>query len=86
MDASRPAAVARRRNTQQRTARENIDDLLDAGSFIEYGRLVVAARRTRHAMEKLIEQTPADGMVVGLGRVNGVRFEAAAAFVLSELI
>jgi acetyl/propionyl-CoA carboxylase alpha subunit/acetyl-CoA carboxylase carboxyltransferase component len=79
LDASRPAAVARRRRTQQRTARENVDDLLDAGSFVEYGSLVVAARRKRHSLEKLIEQTPADGMVMGLGRVNGARFGDEAA-------
>jgi acetyl/propionyl-CoA carboxylase alpha subunit/acetyl-CoA carboxylase carboxyltransferase component len=79
LDASRPAAVARRRDTAQRTARENVDDLLDAGSFIEYGSLVVAARRKRHSLEKLIQQTPADGMVMGLGRVNGARFGDGAA-------
>ncbi len=79
LDASRPAAVARRRKTEQRTARENIDDLLDEGSFIEYGSLVVAARRKRHSLQKLIEQTPADGMVMGLGRVNGARFGDDAA-------
>jgi len=74
LDAGRPDAVARRRKTAQRTARENIDDLLDPGSFIEYGGLVVAARRKRHSMEELIGQTPADGIVMGLGRVNGARF------------
>jgi acetyl/propionyl-CoA carboxylase alpha subunit/acetyl-CoA carboxylase carboxyltransferase component len=79
LDASRPAAVARRRKTGQRTARENVDDLLDAGSFIEYGSLVVAARRKRQSLEKLIEQTPADGMVMGLGRVNGAHFGDEAA-------
>jgi acetyl/propionyl-CoA carboxylase alpha subunit/acetyl-CoA carboxylase carboxyltransferase component len=79
LDASRPSAVARRRKTAQRTARENVDDLLDPGSFIEYGSLVVAARRKRHSLEKLIEQTPADGMVMGIGRVNGARFGDDAA-------
>ncbi len=79
LDASRKDAVARRRKSQQRTARENIDDLLDEGSFIEYGGLAVAARRKRHSLEKLIEQTPADGMVMGLGRVNGARFGDDAA-------
>ena len=63
----------------QRTARENVDDLLDPDSFIEYGSLVVAARRKRHSLEKLIEQTPADGMVMGLGRINGARFGDEAA-------
>jgi acetyl/propionyl-CoA carboxylase alpha subunit/acetyl-CoA carboxylase carboxyltransferase component len=79
LDAGRPASVARRRKTAQRTARENVEDLLDPGSFIEYGSLVVAARRKRHSMEELIEQTPADGMVMGLGRVNGARFGDDAA-------
>jgi acetyl-CoA carboxylase carboxyltransferase component len=50
-----------------------------SGIFIEYGSLVVAARRKRHSLEKLIEQTPADGMVMGLGRVNGARFGDDAA-------
>jgi len=73
-DAARPEAVARRRKTGQRTTRENIDDLLDPGSFLEYGALVVAARRKRHTLEELIDQTPADGMVMGLGQVNGALF------------
>jgi acetyl/propionyl-CoA carboxylase alpha subunit/acetyl-CoA carboxylase carboxyltransferase component len=79
LDEGRPAAVERRRKTGQRTARENVDDLLDPGSFTEYGSLVVAARRKRHSLEKLIEQTPADGMVMGLGRINGARFGDEAA-------
>jgi acetyl/propionyl-CoA carboxylase alpha subunit/acetyl-CoA carboxylase carboxyltransferase component len=73
-DAARPDAVARRRKTGQRTARENIADLCDPGSFVEYGALVVAARRQRNTLEELIERTPADGMVMGLGRVNGDLF------------
>ena len=71
LDAARPDAVARRRKTGQRTTRENIDDLLDPGSFVEYGALTVAARRRRHSLEELIDTTPADGLVMGLGRVNG---------------
>ncbi len=71
LDAARPDAVARRRKTGQRTTRENVDDLVDPGSFVEYGSLVVAARRRRNTLEELIDQTPADGLVMGLGRVNG---------------
>jgi acetyl/propionyl-CoA carboxylase alpha subunit/acetyl-CoA carboxylase carboxyltransferase component len=78
LDAGRPNAVARRRKTGQRTTRENVDDLLDPKSFIEYGGLAVAARRKRHSLEELIEQTPADGMVMGLGRVNGKYFSDEA--------
>ena len=79
LDAARPTAIERRRKTGQRTARENVDDLLDPGSFTEYGPLTVAARRRRSSIEELIEQTPADGMVMGLGRVNGEHFADEAA-------
>ena len=74
-DDRRPDAVERRRRTGQRTARENVDDLVDEGSFIEYGALVVAARRQRHSMDELVRRTPADGLVAGIGRVNGHLFE-----------
>jgi acetyl-CoA carboxylase carboxyltransferase component/biotin carboxyl carrier protein len=79
LDEKRPQAVERRRKTGQRTVRENVDDLLDPGSFVEYGSLVVAARRKRQSLEKLIQQTPADGMVMGLGRVSGKTFGDEAA-------
>ena len=74
LDDQRPDAVARRRKTRQRTVRENIEQLCDPGSFNEYGSLVLAARRAMHTMGELIERTPADGMVMGLGRVNGQHF------------
>jgi acetyl-CoA carboxylase carboxyltransferase component len=70
-DHRRPDAVARRHAAGHRTARENIADLLDEGSFVEYGALVVAAQRRRRALEELIERTPADGLVGGLGTVGG---------------
>jgi acetyl/propionyl-CoA carboxylase alpha subunit/acetyl-CoA carboxylase carboxyltransferase component len=73
-DAARPEAVARRRKTGQRTARENIDDLVDPGSFVEYGPLVIAARRRRNTIEELIDTTPADGMLMGLATINGDKF------------
>ncbi|THD55491.1 biotin carboxylase N-terminal domain-containing protein, partial [Phenylobacterium sp.] len=65
LDAARPEAVARRRKTGQRTARENVEDLVDPGSFVEYGPLVVAARRRRHSLDELVKTTPADGMIMG---------------------
>ena len=74
LDESRPAAVARRRKTNQRTARENVDDLCDPGTFVEYGALTVAAQRRRRTMEDLIDNTPADGMITGVGAVNGSEF------------
>jgi len=71
LDAARPQAVARRRATGRRTARENIADLCDPGTFTEYGALVIAAQRRRRPVEELIERTPADGLVAGIGEING---------------
>jgi acetyl-CoA carboxylase carboxyltransferase component len=83
-DAARPEAVAKRHAAGGRTARENIADLVDPGSFIEYGRLVVAAQRQRRDLEDLIARTPADGLVAGTARVNGDLFvERSACAVLS---
>jgi len=73
-DERRPEAVARRHATGHRTARENIAHLCDPGSFIEYGPLVLAAQRARRSLEELIEKTPADGLITGVGRVNGDLF------------
>jgi acetyl-CoA carboxylase carboxyltransferase component len=74
LDAARPDAVEKRGKTGSRTARENIADLCDPGSFHEYGAFVVAAQRSRRTMEDLIARTPADGLVMGIGRVNGALF------------
>ena len=74
LDESRPEAVARRRKTGQRTARENVADLVDPDTFVEYGALVIAAQRRRRSVEELIARTPADGLVAGMGDVNGALF------------
>ena len=74
LDEKRPASVARRRKTNQRTARENLNDLVDPGSFIEWGAFAIASQRTRRTVEDLIEKTPADGLITGIGRVNGAAF------------
>lgn len=79
LDSARPDMVARRRATGQRTARENITDLVDDGSLIEYAPLVIAAQRARRSVQDLIERTPGDGMVAGLARVNGDLFTDDAA-------
>jgi len=85
LDERRPEAVERRRSRNQRTARENIDDMCDDGTFIEYGGLALAAQRRRRSMEDLIKMSPADGMVTGVGAINGEKFgeEAARAMILS---
>jgi acetyl/propionyl-CoA carboxylase alpha subunit len=75
LDAARPDAVERRRTTGHRTARENVDDLCDPGTFIEYGPLVLAAQRRRRPLDDLIARTPADGLIAGIGTVNGDRFD-----------
>ncbi len=75
LDAARPDAVAKRRKIGQRTARENIADLCDPGTFTEYGSLVIAAQRRRRTIEDLIQNTPADGMIMGTGSVNGDLFD-----------
>ena len=74
LDEKRPDAVARRRKTNQRTARQNLDDLVDPGSFVEWGSFAIASQRTRRTQEDLIEKTPADGLITGIGRVNGSLF------------
>lgn len=74
-DSKRPDAVEKRRKRNQRTARENIDDLCDPNTFMEYGSLAVAAQRKRRSEEDLIKNTPADGMLAGFGVVNGDHFD-----------
>ena len=73
-DAQRPEAVARRRAKGYRTARENLDALCDPDSFVEYGQLAVAAQRARRSLEELRAETPADGVITGVGSVNGSLF------------
>jgi acetyl-CoA carboxylase carboxyltransferase component len=75
LDEARTAAVERHRGIGHRTARENIADLCDEGSFVEYGALAVAAQRRRRDVDDLIANTPADGLVCGIGRVNGDLFD-----------
>ncbi len=73
-DEARPDAVAKRRKTGHRTARENIDDLVDPGSFLEYGALAIAAQKRRRSTDDLIISTPADGLITGIGTVNSALF------------
>jgi acetyl-CoA carboxylase carboxyltransferase component len=84
-DAARPDAVGRRHAAGGRTARENIADLVDPGSFVEYGRYAIAAQRGRREVDELIARTPADGFLGGTARVNSDLFgeERASCAVLS---
>ncbi|HEY3188827.1 MAG TPA: carboxyl transferase domain-containing protein [Solirubrobacteraceae bacterium] len=71
LDGARPDAVARRHERGQRTARENLDDLVDPGTYVEYGPLIYAAQERRRSKDELIARTPADGLVAGVGEVDG---------------
>lgn len=73
-DAARPEAMAKRRAQGGRTARENVADLCDEGSFVEFGGLTTAMQRSRRALEELLRVAPADGVVTGIGTVNGALF------------
>jgi len=83
-DEARPETVERRHAAGRRTARENIADLVDSDSFVEYGALAIAAQRARRELRELLERTPADGLVAGVGRINGDQFgDHSACAVLS---
>lgn len=74
LDEARPDAVKRRRGRGQRTTRENIADLCAGGDFHEYGQLLLAGQRRKHGLEKLLDLSPADGIVTGIGDVNSADF------------
>lgn len=77
-DEGRPDVVAKRHRAGRRTARENIADLVDPGSFVEYGALAVAAQRSRRSEEDLIANTPADGLVAGLATIDSAPVAVAS--------
>jgi acetyl/propionyl-CoA carboxylase alpha subunit len=79
LDEGRQDAVAKRHKHGRRTARENIADLVDSGSFVEYGALAIAAQRSRRSEADLIANTPADGLVAGLATIGADKFGRAAA-------
>jgi acetyl-CoA carboxylase carboxyltransferase component len=71
LDAARSDAVARRHEQNRRTARENLADLVDADSFVEYGPLIFAAQERRRPKDELITRTPADGLIAGTATIDG---------------
>ncbi len=86
LDDRRPDAIERRRSRGHRTTRENIADLVDEGTFVEYGPLVIAAQRRRRSVDDLIASTPADGLVGGIGEVNGELFGSGSAGRASKVV
>lgn len=77
-DSNRPDAVQKRHSRGQRTVRENLAHLFDDGSFLEYGGLALAAQRHSKSIDQLVEKSPADGVVCGIGAVGGERAMALA--------
>jgi acetyl-CoA carboxylase carboxyltransferase component len=71
LDAARPEEVAGRHERGRRTARENLAELVDDGTYVEYGPLLFAAQEQRRARDELIARTPADGLVAGVGEIDG---------------
>jgi acetyl-CoA carboxylase carboxyltransferase component len=71
LDAARPDAISQRHAQGRQTARENLAQLVDEGTFIEYGPLIFAAQERRRPKDELIARTPADGLVAGIGDVEG---------------
>lgn len=87
LDESRTEAVTRRHAKGYRTARENLADLVDDSSFIEYGQLAVAAQRNRRELDDLRRNTPADGVITGLATINAGEFgkqDAAVAVIIND--
>lgn len=86
-DESKPEKVARRHAGGHQTARENLAQICDAGTFLEYGELAIAAQRQRRSLDDLIRNTAGDGMITGLGQVNGAEFgeeRARCAFAIGD--
>jgi acetyl/propionyl-CoA carboxylase alpha subunit/acetyl-CoA carboxylase carboxyltransferase component len=73
-DEARAEAHAKRRAQGRRTAREQLAYLFDDGDFLEYGEFALAAQRRRRDAAELERMSPADGLIAGIGDVNGDRF------------
>ncbi|MXZ15470.1 MAG: biotin carboxylase, partial [Acidimicrobiales bacterium] len=65
LDEARPEAVARQHARGRWTARERIAALFDPDTFVEYGQLAQPQIRS-------LGDGPADGLVMGVGQVDGV--------------
>ena len=87
LDENRPEAVAKRHARGQQTARENLAQICDEGSFREYGEFAIAAQRHRRSIDDLVRNTSGDGMITGIGSVNGEHFPpetARCAFAIGD--
>ena len=71
LDGARDDDVVKVHERGRRTARENLDELVDDGTYVEYGPLLFAAQEQRRSRDELIARTPADGLVAGVGEIDG---------------
>jgi len=68
MEMGGAAAIEKRHQAGQRSARERLDYLFDPGTFTEIG-LFVKHRTAAFGLDK--REIPADGIITGFGKVNG---------------
>jgi acetyl/propionyl-CoA carboxylase alpha subunit len=78
-DAARPQAIAKRHANGLMSARESLALLLDPQSLREYGGFAIAAQRTRRSLDDLIANTPADGLITGIGTINADQLDGPSA-------
>src|SRR5438309_5899703 len=71
-----PEKIAKQHGAEKLTARERLDLLIDAGTFVELG-IHGRPHFSQRAMEG--RYAPADGVVTGYGKING-RLAAVAAY------
>ena len=69
-DDFRENAKNKRHKLNLRTARENLSDLVDKDSFLEYGAFAVAAQKSRKNKEELLMETSGDGVITGFCKIN----------------
>ena len=69
-DQHRKEAASKRHQSGNRTARENLEHLVDEDSFIEFGAFAVAAQRSRKDYDSLQKETSADGVITGFCEIN----------------
>ena len=69
-DDFREKAKNKRHKLNLRTARENLFDLVDKDSFLEYGAFALAAQKSRKSQEELLMETSGDGVITGFCKIN----------------
>ena len=73
-DDSRSNLIEKRLKKNFLTARQNLINLVDKNTFVEFGQLVVAAQKDRINPSEIVEKTAADGVITGFGKINSHLF------------